>query len=154
MRLNDMPQLIIVQKGIGVVGMTLKELSQLYYLNREIKMDQRRLEELRTKAESPSTARITGMPRASGVTDKVSKYAAEIADLKGIIDANVQRCFYELNRLNRYIDGIDDSLTRQVFALRFRKGLSWDQVAAELGGGNTYESVRKRVFRYIRKTRP
>lgn len=30
--------------------MTLKELSQLYYLNREIEMDQRRLRELEAKA--------------------------------------------------------------------------------------------------------
>ena len=30
--------------------MTLKELSQLYYLNREIEMDQRRLRELEARA--------------------------------------------------------------------------------------------------------
>ena len=30
--------------------MTLKELSQLYYLNREIEMDKRRLQELEVKA--------------------------------------------------------------------------------------------------------
>lgn len=151
MRLNDMPQLIIVQKGIGVVGMTLKELSQLYYLNREIKMDQRRLEELRTKAESPSTARITGMPRASGVTDKVSKYAAEIADLKGIIDANVQRCFYELNRLNRYISKLPDPYMRTILTLRFVNGMSWRQVAAGIGGNNTEDGVRMACSRFLKQ---
>ena len=58
--------------------MTLKELSQLYYLNREIEMDKRRLQELEVKA-LPGAQVITGMPHAPGVTDKVGEYAAEIA---------------------------------------------------------------------------
>jgi hypothetical protein len=132
---------------------TIKELSQLYYLNREIERDKARLDELYAKATSAAPT-VTGMPRASGVTDRVSKYAAEIADLKGIIDANVQRCFYELNRLNRYTNGISDSLTRTIFQLRFVSGLSWDQVSACVGGRNTPESVRKRVMRYLKKTCP
>ena len=64
--------------------MTLKELSQLYYLNREIEMDQRRLRELEAKA-LPGAQVITGMPHGTGVVDKVGEYAAEIADLRGII---------------------------------------------------------------------
>ena len=43
--------------------MTLKELSQLYYLNREIEMDQRRLHELEAKA-LPGASVITGTPTA------------------------------------------------------------------------------------------
>ena len=41
--------------------MTLKELSQLYYLNREIEMDKRRLQELEAQAVS-CTPNLTGMP--------------------------------------------------------------------------------------------
>ena len=54
--------------------MTLKELSQLYYLNREIEMDKRRLQELEAKA-LPGAQVFTGMPHAPGVTDKVGEYA-------------------------------------------------------------------------------
>ena len=39
--------------------MTLKELSQLYYLNREIEMDKRRLQELEAQAVS-CTPRTVG----------------------------------------------------------------------------------------------
>ena len=66
--------------------MTLKELSQLYYLNREIEMDKRRLQELEVKA-LPGSQVLTGMPHTPGVKDKVGEYAAEIADLRGIIEA-------------------------------------------------------------------
>ncbi|GHU94423.1 hypothetical protein FACS1894208_05470 [Clostridia bacterium] len=130
--------------------MTLKELSQLYYLNREIELDQRRLEELRAKATS-TTQTITDMPRASGVTDKVSKYVAEIVDLSAIISAKQQQCLHERNRLERYIANIGDSLTRQIFTLRFINGLNWAQIECSIGGGNTYEGMKKRVYRYIHK---
>ena len=130
--------------------MTLKELSQLYYLNREIEMDQRRLRELEAKA-LPGAQVITGMPHGTGVVDKVGEYAAEIADLRGIIGAKHQQCLYERSRLERYIAGIDDSLLRQIFTYRFINGLPWHQVAACIGGGNTADSVRMACYRYLGK---
>ena len=130
--------------------MTLKELSQLYYLNREIEMDQQRLRELEIKA-LPGAQVITGMPHGSGVQDVVGRYAAEIADLRGIIEAKHQQCLYERSRLERYIAGIDDSLLRQIFTYRFVNGLPWLQVAACIGGNNTADSVRVACNRYIEK---
>ena len=130
--------------------MTLKELSQLYYLNREIEMDQRRLRELEARA-LPGAQVITGMPHGSGVADIVGRYAAEIADLRGIIEAKHQQCLYERGRLERYIADIDDSLLRQIFTYRFVNGLPWLQVAACIGGNNTADSVRVACNRYIEK---
>lgn len=129
--------------------MTLKELSQLYYLNREIEMDKKRLQELEAEAVSTSP-NLTGMPRSPGVSDKVGRYAAEIADLKGIIEAKIQQCIYERNRLERYIMGIDDALLRQIFTYRFINGLPWRQVADSIGGGNTEDGVRMMCNRYIK----
>ena len=133
--------------------MTLKELSQLYYLNREIEMDKRRLQELEVKA-LPGSQVLTGMPHTPGVKDKVGEYAAEIADLRGIIEAKLQQCIYERNRLERYITTIEDSLLRQVFTYRFVNGLPWQQVAACIGGSNTADGVRMMCNRYIKATEP
>lgn len=130
--------------------MTLKELSQLYYLNREIEMDKKRLLELEAQAVSCS-ADLTGMPRGSGVSDRVGRYAADIVDLKGIIEAKLQQCIYERNRLERYIMSIDDSLLRQIFTYRFINGLPWEQVAACVGGGNNAGNVRMQCYRYLDK---
>lgn len=130
--------------------MTLKELSQLYYLNREIEMDKRRLQELEVKAVSCS-ANLSGMPRSPGVSDRVGRYAADIVDLKGIIEAKLQQCIYERNRLERYISSIDDSLLRQIFTYRFINGLPWEQVAACIGPGYTAAAVRQVAHRYIKR---
>lgn len=131
--------------------MTLKELSQLYYLNREIEQDQRRLDELKAKSRSISATAITGMPRGGRIAgSSIDRHIAEIVDLEAIISAKITQCMHERNRLERYIADIPDSLTRQIFTLRFINGLPWHQVAMHVGG-NTEDSVKKTAYRYIDK---
>lgn len=131
--------------------MTLKELSQLYYLKREIAMDERRLEELRTKAASPPSPRLDGMPQGAGGESRVERFAVEAADLSAIIAAKREQCIHKRRRLERYISDIDDSLTRQIFTLRFVDGLSWVQVARRVGGSNTEKNVSVICYRYIKR---
>ena len=130
--------------------MTVKEMSQLYYLNREIVQLERQLEELECLAESTAQV-ITGMPHGGGTSDKVGRYAVRIADLRSMIDDRKARCWDELRRLNAYIDGVEDSLTRQILTLRYVNGLSWQQVANSVGGANTDKSVSKICYRYLER---
>jgi len=130
--------------------MTKKELSQLYWLNREIEEQQRRLHELESLAAS-CTGRITGMPSSRHLVDKLGEYAAEIADLRGLLDLNLKKCFYELNRLNRYINTVEDSQMRTILSLRYVNGLSWSQVAFSIGGGNSDKSIQMMVNRFLDK---
>ena len=75
--------------------MTVKELSQLYWLNREIEMDRRRLEELELLTASPRPQNFVGMPHMSGYGDALARSVADIVDLKAIIAAKQQQCIYE-----------------------------------------------------------
>ena len=129
--------------------MTLKELSQLYYLNREIEADKERLAKLEALAESPPCPALTGMPRGSRFESRLERYAAEIVDMKATIQEKISRCMREQKHLERYIAQIPDSLTRQIFTLRFVNGLSWLQVALGIGGNNTEASVKKVCYRYL-----
>lgn len=130
--------------------MTKKELSQLYYLNREIVQLQERLSQLDSLATS-STQKITGMPFGTGVSDMVGRYATEIADLKALLDLNLKKCFYELNKLNHYIESVEDVQMRMILSLRYINGLSWVQVAASIGGGNSDKTVQMAVNRFLKK---
>lgn len=130
--------------------MTLKELSQLYYLNREIKADQKRLEELNRMVGAPSTPPLSDMPRSPhNVDSKVERLAAEIVDLQAIIAARQIQCIHERARLERWINEIPDSLTRQIFSHRFADCMSWVQVSQCVGGGNTEGSVKMICYRYL-----
>ncbi len=130
--------------------MTIKELSQLYYLNQEIEQEKYRLQELEAAATN-TAVKISGLPHVKGMSGKTA-IAAQIADCKAVIEAKVQLSVVEYNRLNRYIANVQDSLVRQIFTLRFVKGLSWNRVAMSVGGGNTADGVRKQVTRYLKQS--
>lgn len=131
--------------------MTLRELSQLRYLNQEIEMDKCRLRELQAKA-LPGSQQFTWMPHSSEMADKVAQYACEMADLRQIIEEKRLRCLRERKRLEAYIAAIDDSLLRQIFTYRFVRGFPWSKVAAFVGGRNTAETVRQAAWRYIKNS--
>lgn len=146
--------------------MTVKELSQLYWLNREIEFDQKRLNkleneiqrlqydlsELERRASSPSGPNLTGMPKAPSPTDgnKIERYVADIIDKEkvlnqkialrdacvGVIHSKQLLCMTERTKLETYIAGIPDSFLRQIFTLRFINGLTWFQVALHLSDGD------------------
>lgn len=129
----------------GKRGITKRELSQLYYLSREIKRDKRRLKELEALAEG-TTQHLTGMPIAPGFGDKTARYAIEIMELKEVIECNMRRCMIEYNRLIRFISSVEDSQMRQILTLRYVNGMTWQRIATEIGGGNTEDSVRRRIL--------
>lgn len=130
--------------------MTVKELSQLYYLNLEIERDTKKLAMLESQI-GVNTPDLSGMPKGSSASrGKTEELAVEIVDLKAIIAAKQIQCIHEQARLARYIREIPDSCTRSIFELRFMECLSWEQVAARIGGGNTVDGVKKRCYRYLR----
>ena len=130
--------------------MTIKELSQLYHLGREVEMERQRLAALEERA-LPGAQRLSGLPGGSNVQDKLGNAAAEIADLRVVIEQKLKRCLAEQQRLEAYIAGIEDSFVRQIFTCRFVEGLSWRQVADKAGGKNTADSVRKLSKRFLLK---
>ena len=130
--------------------MTVRELSQLYYLNREISQYKERLAELEVKSTS-STFKIAGLPHIRGITDK-TVLAIYIAEMKEIIEEKLKLCIAEYDRLMRYINNIDDSLVRQILVFRYINGFSWLQISMHLGGGNTEDSVRMLHNRFLKKS--
>lgn len=129
---------------------TLKDLSQLYYLSKEIKRDQDRLLQMRARISVPGIPNYNGMPKNPLSENHIERYIAEIIDIENIIDLKTQQSLIECKKLVRYISDIPDSLTRQIFTARFVECKNWTQVAIDIGGGNTEEGVRKRVYRYLK----
>jgi hypothetical protein len=129
--------------------MTKKELSQLYYLNREIEYLKNRIRELDEKSVS-NTHKISGMPSGTDILDLVGDCVVEIDELKLLLDVKLKQCIYEVNIINRYINSIGDSRMRMIISLRYINGLSWQQVAASIGGGNTEKNVQMGVNRFLK----
>ena len=128
--------------------MTKRELSQLFWLNREIALNKAKIAELEARAASTSAV-LSDMPRGNLPGDKVGRLAAEIADERGIYLANLQKREREKKRLLRYIESGDDSLMRQILLLRHVEGLKWQEVADRVG---TNENAVKQAYsRFLKK---
>ena len=131
--------------------MTLKELSQLYYLNREIERDLTRLHELKM-LELKTTARYSDMPKGKSIThDIMAEKVAAIVDLEEMLEIKKLKRCYEEKRLMHFIESIDDCFLRLIFKLRFIDCKKWDTIACYVGGGNNAATVKMACFRYLRK---
>lgn len=133
--------------------MTIKELSQLYWLDKEVEELKQRAAEIEQRAASPSSPNISGMPKGSSPTaSKVESSAVECADMYAKIAALQEKCEIERARLMDYIDRIPDSFMRLVFRARFLDYKSWEKVAKAMSGKYTGSSIRKMVMRYLEST--
>lgn len=128
--------------------MTKRELSQLYFLKKEIAKDKERLARLEAAARK-SAEQLTGMPRGGVKQDKVGDLSAEIADLEKEIDRNVARCYKEMVRITRYVDSIPDSQMRLVFKLRYVDLKSWAQIAMTVYHSHDESTARKAHDRFL-----
>jgi hypothetical protein len=61
------------------------------------------------------------------------KICSRNTDLKNLLSLNLQKCFYELNRLNRFINSVEDSELRQILTYRYISGITWQQIAFNIG---------------------
>ncbi len=74
-----------------------------------------------------------------------------VAAIRKIILEKRSRCLRERERIERYIASVDDSLIRIALTLRFVDEMGWRAVAMHIGGGNTEESVKKMVYRFLNR---
>lgn len=129
--------------------MTLDELSQAFYLQKEIDVLETKLRELHGKA-APGAAPMEP-PVRSGNTSKTESLAIRIAELTEIIDEKRRQRVKELEETTRWIMGIPDARTRLIFTLRFLNGLSWDEVALAIGKHVPTVTVKRACYSYLAK---
>ena len=130
--------------------MTLKELSQLYYLRKEIAAHEERLKELRELATSAPIQVISDMPASPHDGEsRVERYVVAIAELEELIRGKLEACIEERIRLERFIESIPDSRLRLIFTLRFERCMTWTAVAWRMGRGETIDGVKHACYRYL-----
>ena len=126
--------------------MTKRELSQLGDIGREIKQNEQRLSRLdvlKSDLRACNAAPGDGAFEMLCLEKQLSGYRWELY-------SHLQLCLLEYRRLQRFIALIDDSLIRQILTGRYIDGKNWTQVALQVGGGNTADSVRKAADRFLK----
>lgn len=126
--------------------MTLNELKDIYWLPNEIRADEKRLEELEAKIP-PGSPDTSGMPRAAAPGSKVERLAIKHREAL----ENLRQKRERLDKLEAFIYGIPDSLTRQIFVCKFVRRMSWKTTCRETGA-DSVESVKKVCYRYLERS--
>lgn len=126
--------------------MTRKELSQIYYINKEIEMWERELENV-TSLQSP---KLDGLPRGSETGDSTASKALQAAQISKTINGLLTKLQMKRKEIYDYIATVDDSLMRQIIMYRCISLCTWEEVAIYVGGGNSADSVRKLFVRFVR----
>lgn len=128
--------------------LTKDELKQIYYINKEIQMWQRELEKIRSQGlvKSPT---ISDMPKGGQKFD-ISDYVSAIADYEAVIRGLLAKVQIQRKKILEYIEGVDDSLMKQIIFYRCVSCMTWQEVANAVGGNNTENSVKKAYSRFFR----
>lgn len=132
--------------------MTRKQLSQIFYLEKEQDMWKEKLRELEA-ASLIKGQEITGMPFANTgeTSDRVMSLVIRKQAIVAVIEEIQERIDKQKEEIYEYINTVEDSLLRQIVVYRCVSCMNWVQVASRIGGGNTAESVRKIYERSIPK---
>lgn len=128
--------------------MTFKDLSQLFYIKKEIEVIKNEIADLDDRLKS-ITQSVDDMPHSSSVSDKIGTLTTNLVYQKEMLTIKNLQLEAEKTRLMSFIDAIDDSLLRLIFRYRFIELKSWKQVAASVGGNNTADGCRMEVKRYL-----
>lgn len=133
--------------------MNKNQLRQLRHFKSEIRLLKQQIDNLESEIV---TDRVRGSDVEHPYIEKtyiirgLAYDRRKIKRLKEKLQRRVDDLIDLVVEINEYIETIDDSLLRQIITLRHVNGLTWDQVAASIGGGNTADGVRMIHDRYLR----
>lgn len=130
--------------------MTRKELSSLYWLNKEIAMWERKLEEMRANT-GLSAINMDGMPHSHSVSSAVESAALAEADTLLLIADMKSLAVHKRNELYHFIQTIEDPLLAMVVQYRCIDCQTWEDVAMSIGPNTSGEACRKMFERAFPK---
>ena len=120
--------------------MTAKEyLSQAFYLNRQIKAKEKRLEWLREIAPGPSMRfsqeeKVKGDPRSS----LVEEAALKVVELEEEIASDILEMVRVMKEIASTISRVDSMECRTILEMRYLSFMEWDEIISRMGYSRSY----------------
>ena len=124
------------------------ELRDLYSLNPlKVELEHERRKKYRLVIQAASIVPIlSGMPRGSGNGSKVETFGIQIHDT----EIRIREIEKRIAELEDFILNVKDDQVRVIMKLKFMDGFTYQQIAGQLGGKNTKDSIKQMLYRYFR----
>jgi uncharacterized radical SAM superfamily protein len=124
----------------------LRKLNALYWLKQEITQIENQIKELTVLSASA----ITGMPRGNGTSSPVERFYEKLEKLKEKLQAKLNQYITEKERIEDYIENIDDAEVRVIARKRFIENKTYQVIGDEIyTDGSTARKKLKRYFEGI-----
>ena len=123
----------------------MKNLNKLYWIKKEIEQIEERMKELTVL----SAVSFSGMPSGNTVSSPVEKFNERLDKLKRKLAIKHAESLEEEERIEKYIETIEDVEIRVLARARFIECKSWQQIGDENFMDRT--TVYKKLNKYIKK---
>lgn len=138
--------------------MNLDQLEQFRYLKNEINMLENRIIDLRNRNESFVSDTVTGSSKDRPfqqhtiiITGYGNPNMEKISELEIKYIKRQEQLCEELQKIENFIDRLQNSELRQIIELRYVKGFSWNAVARNVYGYPSGDTARMAVKRFFAK---
>lgn len=125
--------------------MNIRDLSQYYYISKNIKKRKQRLEELNSSVISSSKLSEIKVDGSAPRNDPTSRIGSQIAELKKLIENDYNRLLDEEIKMYNYINTISSEEIKYIVIARFIDFKTWDDIAKELNYSRPvpYQKLKK-----------
>lgn len=118
-------------------------LNKLYWMKQEIKQLENQIKELSVLKAST----INGMPKGNGTSSPVERFYERVEKLEEKLQAKREQYIIETERIEDYIENIEDAEVRVIARMRFIEHKKYRIIGDEVfSDGST---ARKKLQRYL-----
>lgn len=126
-------------------NMNIRDLSQYYYISKNIEKRKRRLEELNCSIISSSKISEIKVDSSNHGDDPTSRIGIKIAELKTLLEEDYRKLINEELKINEYINTIDSEEIKFIVISRFIEFNTWDDIAKDMNYSRPvpYQKLKK-----------
>lgn len=128
--------------------MTIEEVSELYYINKEIAQIQREIAELKKKNYYKKPV-MSDMPKGSRGTD-IRECVDSIKALEDSLHYNLLTLQRKRVAAEEFLQSVEDAEIRLIMRLRVVNNMSWENIGKEVGMSRT--TVSRKFYQYFQQT--
>ena len=123
----------------------MKKLNKLYWLKQEISQIENQIKELTVL----SATTMNGMPSGSNVSSPVERFYDRLERLKAKLQAKLDEYIIEKERIEDYIENIEDAEVRVIARKRFIENKDYQTIGDEMYIDRT--TAYKKLKRYFER---
>lgn len=129
--------------------MDIATLKQYYLIDGEIRNEEEKIKKIEASLCASPAIDCSGVPKNPTPKNRIEETYIELVTRKEELQRKITEYKELKSSIEAYIDRIDDMLVHRIAEERVIKNKTFREIAEELGGKNTTESVRKMYYRYV-----